>query len=39
MRKGMQGTERSISNDTLKPAGALITSAKKETKIKLHTIF
>ena len=25
----------SVSNDTLKPAGALITNAKKETKIKL----
>ena len=32
----MQGTESSISNDTLKPAGALITSAKKETKISCN---
>ena len=32
-------TESSISNDTLKPNGELITSANKETKRKLHTIF
>ena len=37
--KGTQDTESSVSNDTLKPDGALITSAKKETKRKLHTVF
>ena len=35
--KGTQNTESSISNDTLKPDGALITSANKETR-KLHTV-
>ena len=35
----MQGTGSSISNYSLKPAVALITSAKKKTKIKLHTVF
>ena len=34
--KGTQDTESSISNDTLKPDGVLITSANKETKRKLH---
>ena len=37
--KGTQDTESSISNDALKPDGALITSANKETKRKLPTIF
>ena len=36
--KGTQDTESSISNDTLRPDGALITSANKETKRKLHAI-
>ena len=30
--KGTQNTESSMSNDTLKPDGVLITSANKETK-------
>ena len=45
--KGTQDTESSISNDTLKPNGALITSANKETKenfiqfsdVPTHVIF
>ena len=37
--KGTQDTESSISNDTLKPDAALITSANKETKRRLHTVF
>ena len=37
--KGTQDTESTISTDTLKPDGALITSANKETKRKLHTVF
>ena len=37
--KGTQDTESSISNDTLKPDGALIASANRETKRKLHAIF
>ena len=37
--KGTQDTESSISHDALKPDGVLITSANKETKRKLHTIF
>ena len=32
--KGTQDTESSISNDTLRPNGTLITSANKETKGK-----
>ena len=37
--KDTQDTESSISNDTLKPDGELITTAKIETKRKLHTVF
>ena len=36
--KGTQDTESSISNETLKPDGALITCANKETKRKLHNV-
>ena len=41
VRQCAEGTQAKspISNDTLKPDGALITSANKETKRKHHTIF